>query len=150
MKDSLIEDFISIKRFSSYKNLHEYKENLKFSKDSYVPLAILEIALRNAIDKHITTKVGKNWLEDSSFMTKDSLIKISHAKNLLYKRGEKTSKEKLLAELSFGFWVNLFKKPYEKKLRIKDIQKIFPNLPTKEEKAITRNLIYKELNHIKN
>lgn len=150
MKESLISNFISEKRLSSYKNLHEYKNNLIFSKDSYIPLSILEIALRNAINYHLTIKIGKDWLEDERFMTKDSLVKVNQTKNLLYRRGEEISKEKLLAELSLGFWVNLFKKPYEKKLRINDIKKIFPNLPSQSVKFINRNVIYQELNHIRN
>ena len=69
---------------------------------------------------------------------------------MLQKRRESTSREKIIAELSFGFWVNLFKKPYDKKLRIKDLKKVFPNLPSKQEKLMNREVIYRELNHIRN
>ena len=150
MKKSLIKKYISTERFRSYSGIDEYLENLVFSKKAYIPLSILEISLKNSINNLLTEKLGENWLEDKNFLTNDSLRKIDEAKKILYKRAELISKSKIIAELSFGFWVNLFKKPYEKKLRTKDIQKIFTNLPPKKEKMINREVIYKELNHIRN
>ncbi|MCT7533912.1 hypothetical protein N5T95_00060 [Aliarcobacter cryaerophilus] len=150
MKISLIKKYISSERFRSYSGIDEYLENLVFSKKAYIPLSILEISLKNSINDLLTDKLGENWLENKDFLTNDSLRKIDEARNILYKRAELISKSKIIAELSFGFWVNLFKKPYEKKLRTKDIQKIFTNLPPKKEKIINREVIYKELNHIRN
>lgn len=150
MKISLIKKYISSERFRSYSGIDEYLENLVFSKKAYIPLSILEISLKNSINELLTEKLGENWLENKDFLTNDSLRKIEEAKKILYKRAELISKSKIIAELSFGFWVNLFKKPYEKKLRTKDIQKIFTNLPPKKEKMINREVIYKELNHIRN
>ncbi len=150
MKNSLIEKFISEDRFKSYKDLHEYESNLLFSKDAYIPLCMLEVALRNSIDKLLSGKVGENWHEDTDFITNDSQQKIAQAKELLFKRRENISKQKIIAELSLGFWVNLFKKPYDKKLRINDLKKVFPNMPPREEKFISREIIYKELDHIRN
>lgn len=150
MKKSLIKKYISTERFRSYSGIDEYLENLVFSKKAYIPLSILEISLKNSINELLTEKLGKNWLEDKNFLTNDSLRKIDEAKKILFKRAEPISKSKIIAELSFGFWVNLFKKPYEMKLRTKDIQKIFTNLPPKKEKIINREVIYKELNHIRN
>lgn len=150
MKKSLIKKYISTERFRSYSGIDEYLENLVFSKKAYIPLSILEISLKNSINDLLTDKLGENWLENKDFLTNDSLRKIEEAKKILYKRAEPISKSKIIAELSFGFWVNLFKKPYEMKLRTKDIQKIFTNLPPKKEKMINREVIYKELNHIRN
>lgn len=149
MKESLIKQFISEDRFKSYDNLEEYSKNLIFSQNAYIPLSILEVALRNALNNHLSNKISDIWYEDD-FLTKDSIEKVSQAKSLLIKRREKTDKEKIIAELSFGFWVNLFKKPYDKKLRINDIKTIFPNLPNKEKKLINREIIFNKLNHIRN
>jgi len=150
MKDGLIKKFITDKRFESYANLDEYQENLVISKQSYIPLSILEVSLRNSIDALLTDKVSEDWHKDETFLTQDSAFKIKQAIELLERRRESISKHKVIAELSFGFWVNLFKKPYDKKLRINDLRKLFPNLPPKTEKLINREKIYKELNHIRN
>ncbi len=150
MNSDLIQNFISNKRFKSYDDIQEYNKNLVVSKQSYIPLSILEISLRNSIDTLLTNKIGEDWHVDESFLTKDSMYKVKQAIDLLSRRREGISKHKVIAELSFGFWVNLFKKPYEKKLRINDLKKIFPNLPPRDVKLVNREKIYKELNHIRN
>jgi len=150
MKDGLIKKFITDTRFKSYKDTQEYEKNLLVSKQSYIPLSILEVSLRNSIDSLLSDKVDENWHTNGSFLTKDSVFKINQAIELLERRRESVSKHKIIAELSFGFWVNLFKKPYDKKLRINDLKKIFPNLPPKSVKLVNRDKIYKELNHIRN
>lgn len=150
MKNSLIERFISRERFQNYQDMSEYRDNLVFSKRSYIPLSILEVALRNSIDRLLSEKIREDWHEDANFLTVDSRQKIEQAKELLTKRGENTIKQKVIAELSLGFWVNLFKKPYDKKLRINDLKRVFPNLPPRDKKFIKREIIYKELNHIRN
>ena len=61
MKQTLIDDFISKKRIESYKNIDEYIKNLTFSKNSYIPLSVLEIALRNAINNFFSIEVGVEW-----------------------------------------------------------------------------------------
>lgn len=150
MKDGLIKKFITDKRFESYVDLDEYQANLVISKQSYIPLSVLEVSLRNSIDALLSYKVCEDWHKDETFLTRDSAFKIKQAIELLERRRESISKHKVIAELSFGFWVNLFKKPYDKKLRINDLRKIFPNLPPKTEKLMNREKIYKELNHIRN
>lgn len=150
MKESLINKFISSERFGSYNNIEEYNENLLFSKKAYVPLSILEISLKNSINNLLTIQISEKWYEDEEFLTKDSIQKVNEAKTILFKRGDKITKSKIIAELSFGFWVNLFKKPYATKLRTKELKKIFLNMPSKEIKTINREILYQELNHIRN
>jgi len=150
MKESLINQFISENRLSSYKNISEYEKNLIFSKKSYIPLSILEVSLRNSIDALLSEKVSIDWYKVDDFLTKDSKVKISQAIELLKRKKEKISKHKIIAELSFGFLVNLFKKPYEKKLRINDLKIIFLNLPPRNTKITNRETIYRALDHIRN
>jgi hypothetical protein len=163
MKDSLINRLISKKRLTNYKDIAEYEQNLIFSKKAYIPLSVLEVALRNAIDNLLSEKISIDWYKHDNFLTKDSKVKISQAVELLKLKKEQISKDKIIAELSFGFWVNLFKKPYEKKLRISDLKKIFPNLPPKKTKFTNRifhhervlnkdnyNLIFNEIDEILN
>lgn len=136
MNNSLIDKFISDNRLSSYKNISEYEKNLIFSKKSYIPLSILEVSLRNSIDALLSEKVSIDWYKEDDFLTTDSKIKISQAIELLKRKKEKISKHKI--------------KPYEKKLRIKDLKILFPNLPSKNTKITNRETIYRELNHIRN
>lgn len=150
MNSSLISKFISTQRLNKYNNFDEYSKNLVFSKNAYIPLSVLEIALRNSVDNLFSHTIGVEWIKNNDFLTKDSIKKIQEAKAILLRRGEEISKSKIIAELSFGFWVNLFKKPYSKNLRIQNLKKIFLNLPPIKEKIINREVLYKQLNHIRN
>ena len=58
MKDALIKRFISDERFGSYRDIEEYEANLLLSKNSYIPLSFLEIALKNSIDNLLSVKLG--------------------------------------------------------------------------------------------
>lgn len=57
IKRTLIDNFISQNRIGSYKGINEYIDNLTFSKSSYIPLSVLEIALRNAINNFFSVEV---------------------------------------------------------------------------------------------
>lgn len=148
VKESLKQKYISITRLSAYSNFDEYRKNLLLSKNAYIPLSILEIALRNALNDHFSAVISPNW-HQNPFLTSGARTKITDAITLLKNRKEAITKEKIIAELNFGFWVNLFQKPYQNHLRTKDLQRIFPNMPPKEIMILTREIIYKKLDHIR-
>ncbi len=140
--------YISEKRLQNYKNFDEYKQNIYLSEKYYILLSIFEVTLRNSINYYLTSKISKDWL-DSSILHEDTKKRIKEAKNKILQRKEIVTHDKILAELPFGFWTSLFRKSYSNMLRIKDIQSIFPNLPTKSKKMINRNILDKQLNHIR-
>lgn len=125
MKESLKIKYISNSRLSGYASFEEYRHNLIVSKNSYIPLTVLEIALRNALGSYLSGKIGFEWHLDASFLTQGAIAKVQEAKDIIDKRKELCTKEKIIAELNFGFWVNLFQKPYQDHLRIKDLKLIF-------------------------
>ena len=149
MKESLKLKYISEVRLSSYSDFEEYRQNLLISKDAYIPLSILEIALRNALDTYLTIKIGQDWHTDNTFLTPMAQKKIKEVNDTLKGRKETDSKEKVIAELNFGFWVSLFQKPYQNYFRTKDLRQIFPNMPQKKEIFLDREEIYKKLDHIR-
>lgn len=151
MDNILIHKYITEKRFSKYETFTQYEENLLLSKQYYIPLSILEVSLRNAINQHFEKFYGAGWLvHEASFLQKDHLSKIFDAKQKINSRKETLTKDKLIAELSFGFWVNLFKSSYDRQMRITNLKQIFTNLPTKDVKLINRNELFQTINHIRN
>lgn len=149
MKESLRLQYISPTRLSAYTSFDEYCQNLLISKNAYIPLSILEIALRNALDSYLSIKIGSDWHLDNTLLTHGAQKKILEATDTLNNRKEAITKEKIIAELNFGFWVNLFQKPYQNHLRTKDLRLIFPNMPSKEQIILNREEIYKKLDHIR-
>jgi hypothetical protein len=149
VKESLKLKYISENRLSSYNDFEEYRQNLLISKNAYIPLSILEIALRNALNTYLTIKIGQDWHVDNTFLTPMAQKKIKEVNDTLKGRKEIDSKEKVIAELNFGFWVSLFQKPYQNYFRTKDLRQIFPNMPLKTELFLDREEIYKKLDHIR-
>jgi hypothetical protein len=150
MNENIIDKFISLSRLGSYSNLEEYNLNLILSKNLYIPLSVLEVSIRNAINKHFTQFYGNGWLiNEASFLQRDAIKKITESKNRILERKETLTSEKLIAELSFGFWTSLFQQPYDKLLRFNNLKQIFSNLPKKEDKVIDRKYISAQLNLIR-
>ena len=151
MRETVINQYITQKRLSKYTSIKQYEENLLLSRHYYIPLAILEVSLRNAINQHFEKFYGSGWLiNEASFLQRDHLSKIFDAKQKIVSRNEQLSKDKLVAELSFGFWVNLFKSSYDKQMRINSLRQIFANLPPKNVHFVNRHEIFQTLNHIRN
>ncbi|MEA2072065.1 MAG: hypothetical protein U9O86_00640 [Campylobacterota bacterium] len=148
MTDELKKKFISDKRLQNYNNFDEYKQNIHLSQHYYILLSIFEVSLRNSINNYFVLKISNNWFE-SDILYKDTKLRIEEAKKKILQRKEILTHDKIIAELSFGFWTSLFRKSYSNLLRVKDLKAIFPNLPTKDKKIINRNTIDKELNEIR-
>jgi hypothetical protein len=101
VKESLKLKYISEDRLSSYNDFEEYRQNLLISKNAYIPLSILEIALRNALNTYLTIKIGQDWHTDNIFLTPMAQKKIKEVTETLKGRKEIDSKEKVIAELNF-------------------------------------------------
>ena len=113
------------------KALAHYRCNILISESFYPSLSILEVALRNAINKQLTLFFDHTeWYTHLSTTPGLSslLPAINTAQRHITSRGEIISASKIVAELSLGFWVTLFNKEYELILW-KPLRKAFPNMP---------------------
>jgi len=150
MKKVLINKYITLKRFAIYEDLKTYNENLKKAKYLYIPLSILEVSLRNSINNLFEIFYGAGWiLNEAQFLKTKELEKITEAKSKIKKSGDAVTKDKLVAELNFGFWTALFQSVYADKMRTSTLKQIFPNLPPKEVVVIDRKTMSSKLNHIR-
>ena len=145
MNDSIKSKFISDIRLSSYIDFDEYKKNMILSQEYYILLSIFEISLKNSIDNYYRKKFSNNWLSHN-FLHKDSQKKIEIAKLIIVKD---ITHDKIIAQLSFGFWTTFFRSSYSNNMRIKDIRNIFPNIPSKSIEFINRSILDKRLNKIR-
>lgn len=130
--------------------LDRYKWNIALSEALYPSLSLLEVALRNRIDGAFIEMFGQDWLDENSenWVRTQRMIQnnfpnperdaIVRAKQSLIRNGQAVTHAKLLAELNFGFWVNLFKAHYHPlfwQKKSKPMGKVFrgtPKLPPKE------------------
>ena len=122
--------------------IKRYEENILISQAFYPILSTIEIILRNAIDTMLKTKFGENWIEKE--LIKQTILHDYDYNSLkeAYKATRKSYKAeyftygKVIANLSFGFWVNLCSKKYNVPIWTKQgcFRGVFVNYPpTKQE-----------------
>lgn len=115
--------------------LARYIFNVKVSEALYPVLSALEIALRNNIYNAVCNIKGQGWLikeisQQSVLSNNERNLLIESHNKLSKKYANKTISEgRLIAELTFGFWVNLCKKSYKNSLWDKQgfFESVFPN-----------------------
>ena len=98
---------------NSRKAMTLYRRNLQLSQELFTVVSCFEIALRNAIDRHYTTTLGNNWLQNSIapggvFDSYNCRLTRTNINEAIYKIGISYSHSKLVAELGFGFWRYMF------------------------------------------
>ena len=107
MKENIKNRYFSSVRLSAYNSFDDYKSNLKISKEYYIPLSILEIGLRNAINDCFSIEFGENWI-NSDILHLDSIKKIEEVKYRILQEQKELNQNQVISELSFGFWTALF------------------------------------------
>lgn len=121
-----------------------YKLNIKASQCFYPVLSVVEIYLRNAIDCMLKEVIDEKWLEkelDSQNLLSDfDYKKLIEAYNNIKRRYgiDKVTRGKIIAELTFGFWVNLCSKKYNPKIWTKKgaFRGVFENYPKEKKEQI--------------
>lgn len=122
------------KYFSKYlgneeKAIRHYHINIEISEGFYSSLSMFEVALRNSLNRELTKKYDDEWyLRFQTIPGLENLIyNIKLAKRHIDNRKEEVTPNKLVAELTLGFWVRLFNVEYEHILW-KSLRKAFPYL----------------------
>jgi len=133
---------ISVDRLSSYKFdendsidliLSRYIYNVQISESFYPVLSALEISLRNRLYNAISKLKGDNWLlneiNQQNILSMNERNILLESFNKLNCKHNSVSKGALIAELTFGFWVNLCKKSYKNSLWDKQgfFDSVFPD-----------------------
>jgi hypothetical protein len=137
-----------------------YKWNLALSEALYPSISLLEVGLRNRIDIALTELYGTQWLsEDWAYWIRTSKMKrmgypnseqeaILKVKQKLVRNNGEWIRPKLVAELNFGFWTNLFRSHYHPILwqrKEKPMKIIFRENPKMSPKQV-----YEYLDRIRN
>ncbi|MEI6341695.1 MAG: hypothetical protein WCR07_07045 [Verrucomicrobiota bacterium] len=95
--------------------LARYLLNMALCESLYSPLQIGEIALRNAIHRHLTSLFGREDWHDAPHLhlTPWAAAEVSKAKAKITKTRKSVTSGRVVAELQFGFWTSLFEAHYE-------------------------------------
>lgn len=143
MKFSEFEAIMSSQRINRYvqackgntkKAMILYRLNLKLSQEIFTVISCFEVALRNAINKHLCAIYGNDWLLNSAkgggfFATKKCKFTAGSINEAIFKLKQNYSHNKLVAELGFGFWRFMFA-PHQFTASGKNLLQIFPAKPS--------------------
>ena len=113
------------------KAIKHYKSNLRLAESLYVSLSVFEVTLRNALSRELRNIAGKEDCFDMFYTQpefKAFIPDIDHAKKQILHRKETLTTDKIISELTFGFWVMLLNREYDHILW-KSLRKAFPNMP---------------------
>lgn len=147
-KTALIE-IITPVRLRAYGNecdeilLDKYIYNLRLSEAFYPALSLVEITLRNRICNAVDKLICKDWLineiNEQKLLADKEYKKLLETENKLSKSGKKVTNDRLISEMTLGFWVHLCTKSYKPKFWDKKgfFETVFPNYsPEKELRKI--------------
>lgn len=117
------EDILSTDRFARYlawaggdrrQALELYRLNVAASEALYTPLHVLEVALRNRIHGVLAEALGVHWFDTSGLlMLPNQHRQLGDAKAGLLELRRPISPGRIVAALSFGFWVAMLSPAYE-------------------------------------
>jgi hypothetical protein len=142
MDKQFFEKVFSAKRMEKYfarhqsteKALLHYQCNIELTETFYPCISVLEIALRNAINRELQILFCReDWYSQFAHLPQLSTLNkyILQAKKQIAGRKENISQSKIIAELTLGFWVCLYNAEYERILW-KNLRMVFPNMPKQE------------------
>ncbi|MFI7453949.1 hypothetical protein ACIBQX_41120 [Nonomuraea sp. NPDC049714] len=138
-----VERVISVPRFAPYLGalpgdhlvaLDLYQWNVRASEAFYVPLHYLEICLRNAEHDRLRNRFGtEDWWRVAP-LDEYETAKITAAKQKLARKGVSLpSADDVVTELSFGFWVSLLSRRYDRHLWVPALHEAFPHYSGRRE-----------------
>ena len=137
-QDELLE-IITPVRISAYGKesidilIERYIYNLKLSEAFYPALSLLEITLRNKICNAIEKLICKDWLINElkiqNILENKEYQKLLDSANKIKKAGKTITNDRLVSEMTLGFWIHLCTKSYKPKLWDKKgfFELVFPN-----------------------
>jgi hypothetical protein len=131
-----------------------YRQNIELSKTLFGLLSVFEVTIRNYIDKHYSEKFADSeWLKNQcgqgGMFSHPSFIKYGFEPRTkilttIAKLGNKYTHDRLVAELSFGFWNYMFA-PIQFLVGGQSLHKIYENRP----KGTNQKLIFNQLDEIR-
>ncbi|WFP61436.1 Abi family protein [Mesorhizobium sp. WSM4904] len=150
-----IEDTLSADRFGTYlgwaggdrnRAVELYTLNAVLSESLYIPLHMLEVALRNRIHQTMSKVHGEAWFDMPEHQLNAVQIDmLEKARIDLREKGKDETPGRIVASLTFGYWTALLGKEYENlwQITLKDIAR------REDGKGLRRKDITKSLGAIR-
>lgn len=153
---------ISAPRFATYlqamgndrdQALALYEWNLDLSSALIVPLQVCEVAVRNGIAEAIENVHGANWPWNNGFIRSLPRPKrqfdYNPASDLTRCAASFPTTGKIVAELKFAFWENIFTRGQDGRIWNSHFRTCFPGAPADQSIAQCRAIAYNDLRSVR-
>lgn len=94
--------------------LRHYVWNAALASSMHGPLHVLEITLRNAVHDRMKRHHGASWFDLPNMLKSSEKHMVDEVRLDLIKRNGVSTPDKIIAELSFRFWVGIFARKYDR------------------------------------
>jgi hypothetical protein len=119
------------------KALRKYEYNTRLSEALYPVIQGFEVALRNSVHNRLCSDHGVDWFDTFALLESEKAA-IGDAKNTIANKPQPLTPDRIVAEMSFGFWVRLFSAEYAETLWGPSLSKL---VPIKDRRALYDRLI---------
>ncbi|WP_345494012.1 hypothetical protein [Nocardia callitridis] len=104
-----------------------YAWNLEVAASFYVPLRFLEVSIRNAMHEQLVENYSRpDWWEVAPLDKHSRTMIDKAAANVRRQGGRQPTTDHVVAALTFGFWLSLLSKRYDRYLWVPVLHKAFP------------------------
>lgn len=132
-----------------------YLWNVALAESLYCSLNAVEIALRNALHDTLTAHFGTpNWYDQKGLLDRKQIDGVSEVKKRIRRGGESVTPDRVVSELSFGFWVTILSRNYNARLwqgqNAAPIRNAFPRISKRQRQRQPIHQHYNAIRELRN
>ena len=132
-----------------------YLHNIALCEALYTPLGFLEVALRNSLHTSLSSLHGSSaWYALAGVLEQDQQRDVARVSARIRGAGKPVTPDRVVSELSFGFWVALLSTPYDARFwrpqHARFLKASFPGIPRNQRQRPTIYKRYNQLRQLRN
>ncbi|MFF0477285.1 hypothetical protein [Streptomyces sp. NPDC004284] len=121
-----LDEYLRAARGNTVRAARLYWWNVEVSGALFGPFHCLEVALRNAVHRELAGHHGRaDWWEVAP-LSESSRRKVEQAHAQCRRNRSAATPDRVVAELSFGFWASLLTRGYDRTFWVPAVRKAFP------------------------
>lgn len=161
-----LEPSLSLPRMNRYRSasplnaseldmLTNYVWNMALADALYCSLGAVEIALRNTIHNSLSNHFGaSNWYDQTGILDQFQIDDLAEAKRKIARKQRAVTSDRVVGELTFGFWVTILSRTYDARLwRVSNaatLRAAFPYVQKSRRQRATIHQRYNEIRELRN
>lgn len=148
ISDPRIERYRRPSGASDLDTLINYYWNMALADALLCPLGTVELLLRNTIHETLSEFYSRpDWYDGTGLLEARQIEQIAEAKKHIETRKKSITPERVISQVSFGFWVTLLSANYNDRfwrpLRGRNLKVAFPHLPARLKRNDVQSKFYR-------